>query len=406
METALWEWLAFGLRWLHAITAIAWIGSSFYFIALDLGLRKPADLPQGAGGEAWQVHGGGFYHIRKYMVAPARMPEELTWFKWESYATWLSGFFLLVVVYYAGAELYLIDRAVADLALWQAAAVGLAALAAGWVVYDLLCKSPVGRDDRVLGLAVFALILVEAWLLTLIFSGRGAFIHTGAIVATIMTANVFFIIIPNQKIVVADLIAGRMPDPRLGQQAKQRSLHNNYLTLPVVFLMLSGHHPLAFGSQWSVAVVALVIVAGASIRHYFNTMHATGRGPLWTWGLAALAFAAMIALSMKPAVEPARPAAARPGSQTAAFLASPHFPAARDVVQTRCVMCHQAEPVWTGIGVAPKGVRFDDDERIAAQAREIYLQSAHTRAMPPGNVTELPDSDRAILALWYRSTTR
>ena len=228
-----WDWLSFAVRWLHVITGIAWIGSSFYFVALDLGLRQRPGLPAGAYGEEWQVHGGGFYHIQKYLVAPAEMPEHLTWFKWESYATWLSGFALLAIVYYAGADLFLIDRNVLDVSAPVAILISLASLTVGWLIYDLLCKSPLGKNDTALMLVLYVVLVVMAWGYTQLFTGRAAFLHLGAITATIMSANVFMIIIPNQKIVVADLIAGRKPDPKYGKIAKTRSLHNNYLTLPV-----------------------------------------------------------------------------------------------------------------------------------------------------------------------------
>ena len=244
-----WDWMNFAVRWLHVITGIAWIGSSFYFVALDLGLRQRPDLPAGAHGEEWQVHGGGFYHIQKYLVAPEQMPEHLTWFKWESYATWLSGFAMLCIVYYVGADLYLIDPHVLDVSRPVAIAISLASIFGGWIVYDTICKSPLGRNDTQLMVLLYFVLVGMAWGYTQLFTGRAAFLHLGAFTATIMSANVFMIIIPNQKKVVADLIAGKVPDPALGKQAKQRSTHNNYLTLPVLFLMLSNHYPLAFGTQ-------------------------------------------------------------------------------------------------------------------------------------------------------------
>src|SRR5690606_13992838 len=245
-----WDWLSFGVRWLHVVTAIAWIGSSFYFIALDLGLRQRPGLPEGAYRDEWQGHGGCFFQVQKYLVAPAALPEHLTWFKWESYSTWLSGFALLCIVYYGGAELYLIDRNVLDVSVPVAILISLVSIGLGWIVYDLLCKSPLGKSDTGLMLVLYVVLVFMSWGYTQLFTGRAAFLHLGAFTATIMTANVFFIIIPNQKIVVADLKAGRTPDPKLGAQAKQRSLHNNYLTLPVVFLMLSNHYPLAFGTRF------------------------------------------------------------------------------------------------------------------------------------------------------------
>ena len=279
-----WEWLSFAVRWLHVISGIAWIGSSFYFIALDLGLRRADELPAGASGEAWQVHGGGFYHIQKYLVAPERLPERLTWHKWESYFTWMSGFALLCIVYYAGADLYLIDRQVLDMDRNTAIAISLGILAGGWLVYDLLCRSPLGHRPTLLMILLYGILLCLSWLLTQIFTGRAAFIHLGAVTATIMTGNVFFIIIPNQKIVVADLRAGRTPDAKYGRIAKLRSTHNNYLTLPVLFLMLAIHYPLAFAVEYNWLIASLVFLVGVAIRHYFNSVHAGKGRPYWGVG--------------------------------------------------------------------------------------------------------------------------
>lgn len=396
-----WEWLAFAARWLHVITAIAWIGSSFYFIALDLGLVKREHLPPGASGEEWQVHGGGFYHIQKYMVAPATMPEHLTWFKWESYATWLSGFAMLAIVYYAGADLFLIDRHVLDVSQWQAIAISIASLAAGWLIYDTLCKSPIGRHDTALMLVLYCVLVAMAWGYTQLFTGRAAFIHLGAFTATIMSANVFLIIIPNQKIVVADLIAGKTPNPALGKQAKQRSLHNNYLTLPVIFLMLSNHYPLAFGTQYNWLIAALVFLMGVTIRHWFNTTHARKGRPTWTWPATIILFMLIIWLSTVPKILSGEQASVAPAFQK--FAQNVHFEAARDTVMSRCSMCHAAEPAWEGIRAAPKNVVLETDEGIAAHAREIYIQAGRSHAMPPGNVTEITPEERKLLTAWYES---
>ncbi|MEL7214480.1 MAG: urate hydroxylase PuuD, partial [Pseudomonadota bacterium] len=284
----LWSWAEFAVRWLHVITAIAWIGSSFYFIALDLGLKR--GIPGPADGEEWQVHGGGFYHIQKYLVAPDAMPEHLVWFKWESYATWLSGAALLAVVYWVGGELYLLDPSRADIGLAQGILISAASLGVGWVVYDQLCKSKLAANPTLVMLILFALIVVMSWGYNQVFTGRAALLHLGAFTATIMTANVFFIIMPNQRIVVADLKAGRTPDPKYGKIAKLRSTHNNYLTLPVIFLMLSNHYPLAFGTENAWIIAALVFLMGVTIRHFFNTMHAKQGRPYWTWAATAVIF--------------------------------------------------------------------------------------------------------------------
>ena len=398
-----WEWLSFGARWLHVITAIAWIGSSFYFIALDLGLRQRPGLPAGAHGEEWQVHGGGFYHIQKYLVAPAEMPEHLTWFKWESYATWLSGMALLAIVYYAGADLFLIDRNVLDVSAPVAILISVASLTLGWIVYDQLCKSPLGQSDTTLMLVLYAFLVFMAWGYTQLFTGRAAFLHLGAITATIMSANVIMIIIPNQKIVVADLIAGRKPDPKYGKIAKTRSLHNNYLTLPVIFLMLSNHYPLAFATEFNWIIASLIFIVGVLIRHYFNTVHARKGNPHWTWGAAAVVFIVIMWLSTVPQVLTGERKLSATGE---AFVASSHFPAVRDTVMGRCAMCHGAEPAWDGILQAPKGVLLDSDATIAEHAREIYLQAGRSHAMPPGNVTEISPEERALIVAWFEGAGR
>ncbi len=297
METVLTEWLSLVLRWLHVVAAIAWIGSSFYFIHLDLSLRAQAGLPAGTKGEAWQVHGGGFYHMVKYLVAPARMPDELTWFKWEAYTTWLSGFALLVVVYYWGADLFLIDRTVLDLTPVQAAAVAFGSLAVAWLAYEALCRSPLGRSELALALVGYVFLVALTYLFTRMFSGRGAFTQIGALVGTIMVANVFAVIIPNQKKIIADLVAGREPDPALGEAGKQRSVHNNYLTLPVVFLMISNHYPLLYATRYNWLIVAIVLAIGPVIRHFFNARHEGKGSPWWTWGVAAAGMAAIAWLS-------------------------------------------------------------------------------------------------------------
>ena len=394
----LWDWAGFALRWLHVITAIAWIGSSFYFVALDLGLRKAPDLPEGAYGEEWQVHGGGFYHIRKYLVAPAQMPEHLTWFKWEAYATWLSGFALLVLVYYFGAELFLIDPTVRALTPLQAVALSVGSIVGGWLIYDFLCKSKLGADQTRLMLALYAVLVVVSWAYAQLFSGRAALVHLGAFTATIMAANVAHIIIPNQRKVVKALLAGDKPDPKYGAQAKQRSLHNNYLTLPVLFLMLSIHYPLAFATPYNWLIAALVFLMGVTIRHFFNTMHARKGMLWWTWGATAAIFLVIVWLSTftREAPEDVRASAAEQ-----ALIDSPHFDAVRDTVLSRCSMCHAHAPLWDGLRVAPKGVMLESDRDIALNARAIWLQAGRSHAMPPGNLTGVEPQERATLMAWY-----
>jgi len=401
--TLLWDWVGFAIRWLHVITAIAWIGSSFYFIALDLGLRKAPDLPVGAHGEEWQVHGGGFYHIRKFLVAPDSMPDHLTWFKWESYSTWLSGFALLMVVYWVGGELYLIDQSKAELALWQGILISAATLSVGWLVYDRMCKSGLAEQPTLLMVLLFVLLVAMGWGLNQVFTGRAMMLHLGAFTATIMSANVFFIIIPNQKIVVADLQAGRTPDPKYGKIAKLRSTHNNYLTLPVIFLMLSNHYPLAFATQYNWLIAALVFLMGVTIRHYFNTCHARAGNPRWTWAATAILFIGIVALSSAPMeYEEDESEATLTGS--ALILAEAEgFEDAYEVVMGNCSMCHAREPFWDGIRQAPKGVLLETEADVARQAHAIYLQAGVTHAMPPANVTYMDAESRAVIRNWYQN---
>jgi len=392
MNVIIWDWLSFAVRLFHVVTAIAWIGSSFYFIAMDLGLRKREGMADKVGGEAWQVHGGGFYFIQKFMSAPASMPADLTWFKWEAYMTWLSGFFLLFMVYYMGAELFLIDRNVLDISVIQAGVIGIAALASGWLVYDMLCRSALGHKDMVLLAVLFVFVVAAGWGFTQVFSGRGAFVHIGALIASIMTGNVFFIIIPNQKKVVADLLAGNTPDPALGKQAKQRSTHNNYLTLPVVFMMLSNHVPLAFASQWNWIIVAFVLAAGALIRHFFNTMHAHKDRPYWALVVAAVFFAVIIWLSSFSV------------SNGIVKTAEVDQQEVYDLIAGNCAMCHAAQPAWEGLSGPPKGVVLESPQDIERHARLIYMQAGRSRAMPPGNLTGLEPQDRALIVAWYEAS--
>ena len=407
------SWAEFAVRWLHVITAIAWIGSSFYFIALDLGLRKHDRLPVGAAGEEWQVHGGGFYHIQKYLVAPENLPEHLIWFKWESYATWLSGFALLAIVYYGGAELYLIDAAKAELSPALAVAISIASLALVWVFYSALCRSKLGQNPTMLMLILYVLLVGLSYFYHQIFTGRAAFIHLGAVTATIMSANVFMVIIPNQKIVVADLKAGRTPDAKYGQIAKLRSTHNNYLTLPVIFLMLSNHYPLAFATDYSWVIASLVFLMGVTIRHYFNSRHANTGNPRWTWLATAAIFAVIMGLSLAPLWHDRTQETAE--ADSAGLTLSPEmqkkashplFEEVNEIVAGRCAMCHAAEPAWEGIHIAPRGVVLEEDHQIAAYASQIYFHAGRSISMPPGNLSEMEESERRAIVDWFETVTR
>jgi uncharacterized membrane protein len=390
VETVLIEWLNLVVRWLHVVAGIAWIGSSFYFIHLDLSLKPRPGLPQGVQGDAWQVHGGGFYHMVKYLVAPARLPDELTWFKWEAYTTWLSGFALLVIVYYLGAELFLIDRSVLDLTPPMAAAIAFGSLVLAWLAYEALCRSPLGRHEVALALVGYVFLVALTYGFTHVFSGRGALTQIGALIGTIMVANVFLLIIPNQKKTVAALLAGKEPDPALGEEGKQRSVHNNYLTLPVVLLMISNHYPLIFATRFNWLIVAIVLAIGPVIRHFFNSRHEGKGSPWWTWGVAA---AGMIAVAWLSAAGP------RQGS----MLAQPqsiNVAEVHDIILSRCSMCHMSAPVWPGISAAPKDVLLDGPENIKHRAHLIEINAVRSSAMPPGNITQITDRERQIIGAW------
>ncbi|WP_224816743.1 urate hydroxylase PuuD [Hasllibacter sp. MH4015] len=401
------DWLAFAVRWLHVITAMAWIGASFYFIALDLMLKPADDLPEGATGEEWEVHGGGFYNTVKYNVAPARLPEHLTWHKWQSYWTWLSGAALLMLVYWGGAEMFLIDYDKIELSAFQAILISGGSLAIGWVLYDFLCKSPLGDRPTLLMLLLFVILVVMAWGYNQVFTGRAALLHLGAFTATIMTANVFFIIMPNQRIVVKDLKEGRVPDAKYGKIAKLRSTHNNYLTLPVIFLMLSNHYPLSFATDYSWIIASLVFLLGVLIRHYFNSMHSGKGRPHWTWGASAVIFVIIMWLSSAPMFRDYDWQAEVVVPDALEYVtASADFDDVRNTVLGRCSMCHNAEPVWPGVNWPPRDVRLDDDAQIALNARSIYLHSGLSNAMPPGNITGMTDEERIQIIRWYRGLNR
>ncbi|MCS0582287.1 urate hydroxylase PuuD [Massilia pinisoli] len=391
------EWMNMLVRWLHVITGIAWIGASFYFVWLDNSLRPPApgsDLAdKGVAGELWAVHGGGFYNPQKYLVAPAELPAELHWFKWEAYSTWLSGFALLVIVYWLNAQAMMVDRAVADLAPWQAVGVGLGCIVAGWIVYDLLCRSPLGKHDLAFGVVVFALLVGAAWVLTHVLSGRAAYIHVGAMIGTIMVANVAMVIIPGQRRMVEAMRAGQKPDPVYGIRGKQRSVHNNYFTLPVLFIMISNHFAMTYRHPHAWAVLGVIMAAGVFIRHFFNLRH-KGRVE---WVYPAIGVALLLGLAV--ALAPPRPVAAK---------GTVDFARVQAIVARRCVSCHAAHPTQPGFASAPAGVMLDDAHGIAQNAPRIYQQAVQLKAMPLANMTGMTDAERAEIAAWFEAgaTTR
>ena len=394
MEAYLLDWLNLLVRWLHVIAGVAWIGASFYFIWLDNHLetpRDPADDAKGVGGEVWSVHGGGFYHAQKYKLAPAQLPERLHWFKWEAYTTWLSGMFLTALLYWYGAEVYLIDRSVADFSAPEAIAIAIAFIVGGWIVYDVLCKSPLARDPRVFGVILLLLTAALAWGLCELFSGRGAYLHFGAVLGTIMVANVFFVIIPGQKRMVAAAERGEAPDPIHGERGKQRSVHNTYFTLPVLFVMTSNHFAMAYGHEYNWLILIAISLAGALIRIYFVARH-KGKASLLP---VAIAVAILVAVAV--AIAP-RPQTASGGDVS--------FSQVRNVINARCASCHSEAPVHPAFPVAPLGIVFDTQEQIINEAQRIYQQTVVTRVMPIGNLTSMTEEERQIIATWYEGRQR
>ncbi|MGI9232669.1 MAG: urate hydroxylase PuuD [Woeseiaceae bacterium] len=391
MEAFIVDWLNLLVRWLHFITGVAWIGASFYFVWLDNHLeapKDPADDIKGVGGELWSVHGGGFYHAQKYRVAPADIPERLHWFKWEAYTTWLSGMLLLALVYWYGAEVYLIDPSVANLSGVAAVGIAIGYIVGGWVVYDLACKSPLARDDRVFGIALIVLIALLAWSLCQLYGGRGAYIHFGAVLGTIMVANVAMVIIPGQRKMIAAAERGEEPDPMPGIMAKQRSVHNTYFTLPVLFAMISNHYAMTYGHPYNWAILVGISLVGALIRIYFVARH-KGRASIWPVVVALILLAA-IAAAISPRGETAN-------------AAGVSFDQVRNVMIARCTTCHAAAPTHTAFPAPPLGVVLDSDERILAEAARIHQQTVVTRVMPIGNLTAMTDGEREIIDRWYQT---
>jgi uncharacterized membrane protein len=383
------EWLNLLIRWAHLVAGIGWIGTSFYFIALDLSLRKRAAMNPGVYGTAWEVHGGGFYHVEKYLVAPQQLPDDLVWFKWEAYLTFLTGFALLTVMYYFNASAYLIDPEVMPLTPGEAIIISLASLAVGWFAYDrLLCRSALGRNTPLLALAVFVLIIAFAYMFTHLYSGRGAFIHVGSLVGTIMAANVFAVIIPNQKKITAALLKGEAPDPRFGATGKQRSVHNNYLTLPVLVMMVSNHYPILTNHPQSWILVGLILVMGAMARHLLNRHEAGDPFRKIWWTLPAVG-AALVAALLMTAPAPRATASAAVSDDDILALS-----------RTHCVSCHARVPSHEGFPEAPKGVVLEHIGEIRRYAALIDQQAVKSDAMPLGNETGMTDEERGLLGDW------
>jgi len=391
MEAYIIDWLGLLGRWLHFVAGIAWVGASFYFVWLDNHLESPkdrADREKGVAGEVWSVHGGGFYHARKYALTPPELPETLHWFKWEAYTTWLSGVFLMALIYWYSAEVYLIDPQVMDLGKATAVAIGIAALVIGWLVYDLMCRSPLGNNETLLGVGVFLFASIAAWGLCQVFSGRGAFIHYGAMLGTIMVANVAFVIIPGQHELVAAAKEGRRPDPKWGERGKQRSVHNTYFTLPVLFVMISNHYAMTYGHAYNWLILIALSLAGALIRVYFVMRH-RGRAPL-----TPLIASVLIIIATAAAIAPSPP-------QDRARTASVDFERVHAILEARCASCHAESPTQPGFSSPPKGLVLETRAQIVSNAAAIYQQTVVSEVMPIGNLTGMTEAERRVIGSWH-----
>jgi uncharacterized membrane protein len=404
------DWLNLLVRWLHLITGIAWIGASFYFVWLDNSIRPPkpgSDLAKkGVSGELWAVHGGGFYNPQKYLVSPAELPADLHWFKWEAYATWLSGFSLLFIVYYFNASAMMIDKSVADITQWQSIGIGIGTLLFGWLVYDGLCRSPLGQKDGLLGIVMYVFIVAMAYVLSKFLSGRAAYIHTGAMIGTMMVGNVLMLIIPGQRKLVDAMQEGKSPDPIHGKKAKQRSVHNNYFTLPVLLIMISNHFGMTYSSPYNWLVLAAIIAAGVLIRHFFNLRH-HGR-TAWGFPAAGVAILMVVAVALAPHQESNAASASavataggEAGEAAAAHAAAPDFARVQAIVNQRCIECHATHPTQPGFATAPAGILLDKPELIHQNAAKINQQAVVLKAMPIGNMTNITPEERAEIGAWF-----
>ena len=388
LETYIAEWIELALRWVHLTVGIAWIGASFYFNWLENRLEREHSAQIGIEGDLWAIHGGGFYHVQKYQVAPPELPSHLHWFKWEAYATWFTGIALLAMIFYIDAKVYLLDSSLNDLSPLQGTGIGIATLIVTWVAYDLICRSPIARQPRLLSLIIVAYFCILTVFLCEIFSGRGAYIHVGAAIGTIMVLNVMAVIIPSQKSLVNAMKKGGQPDAELGKAALMRSRHNNYLTLPVLFIMIAGHYPSTYSSPWNSAILIGLGLVGIVVRHYFNVRHLPG----YKWWWLAIGFAGLIGIA---ALTVPKSVSQSPNSEQVSL------DTVRDIVHKRCTVCHSRTPVQPGFQIAPGEIIMDTDEQINELASRIFTATVATRSMPIGNLSKMTEQERAIIASWY-----
>ncbi|MCF6291851.1 MAG: urate hydroxylase PuuD [Robiginitomaculum sp.] len=388
MEIDILPWMSLAVRWLHLIAGIAWIGSSFYFIWLDNSLRPEANEKEpGVSGGLWAVHGGGFYHKKKFQVAPKHLPDHLHWFKWEAYVTWLSGIGLMILMYYWQADLYLIDPLRADLSQLAAISVGVGFLIIGWIIYDIICRLTTTVSSMVSGALWFGFLILSTYILVQVFSDRGAFLHVGAMIGTAMAGNVFFVIIPNQKVVVASMLAGETPDPKLLVMAKQRSVHNNYMTLPVLLIMVSTHYPNLTGHHLNWLLLALLSLSGVLIRHFFNLRHKDKVVyPILFAGFGLFIATMIFAAATVP--------------KTATHSGKIDFSQVEEIVQRHCTACHSANPTHARFDEAPMGLILDTREQFEQFSSSIYDQVVVGKTMPLGSATPMSDEERQVIGNW------
>jgi len=395
MDPYIAEWLNLLLRFLHVITGVAWIGASFYFVWLDNHLEEPPKwkADKGVKGDLWAIHGGGFYEVAKYKLAPPAMPQTLHWFKWEAYTTWITGFLLLSLMYYVGAEAYLIDKRVADLTQWQAIGLGLGALVGGWLVYDILCNTKLAEHGVLLGLILLVLATALSYGLTQVFSARGAYIHMGAVIGTIMAGNVFRVIMPSQRALVEAVEKGTAPDPTWGAKAKLRSTHNTYTTLPLLFIMISNHYPITYNHSYNWLVLVAIILITAAARQYFVLRHTGQQKPAILVGAGLATIILALAIAPKTATPPA----------ATHQHAEVDVQRVEQILSARCGTCHSATPTDDMFKVAPAGVMLDDLVAMQQWAPRIKARTVDSTDMPFMNKTEMTDEERQLVGLWVAS---
>jgi uncharacterized membrane protein len=398
MEGYILDWFNLFFRWFHLITGAAWIGTSFYFNWLNHSIRPPEEAKEGIKGELYAVHGGAFYQVLKYDGAPKILPKTLHWFKWEAYFTWITGICLLMVVYYWDTKVYLLQATAGGLQPWQAIAISIGFIVVSWLIYDGLCRSPLRQQPMALAILGLILMTLAAYALTRLYQPRAAYIHVGVIIGTIMAANVFFVIIPNQQIMVDAMIKGEKPDVSKGEAGAMRSLHNNYLTLPVLFIMLSNHYPMTFGHQYNWAILAAISVIGMGARHYFNLKH-NGHHKGWILPVAAVAMVALAIVSKPRASAPLDTPSSQPTTKISQITFHQHI---QPILQVRCISCHATKPSFPGFAAPPQGIILESYEQARAVHTKLKSSTVDSQYMPLGNLTKITPEERALLGSWIK----